>query len=251
MSDAATVSTLPSQAEARAEARALVARQLAVLGRLAEAGLNIALAVERQVLAAEQGASEASSPEAGSPEVGSAEAVQAVQAHALAYGRVSRAVRLTIALQSRLLKELQELDTVVARQQYNADFEATRVAQLRAQARKGRVKRIVGRLIWDEAQDVAEGERQTEEALERLEHDDIYGDLQARPISEIIAMVCKDLGLAPDWIALAEEAWAQEEIASGAPGAPLVALRGRDPPEAGSDANPADPARTGSEAASP
>src|SRR4051794_27850697 len=95
----------PAPAGAEGVARSLIERQLAVLGRLAEVGLNIALAVERQVMALETGAAEEGSPRAGSPE-----AVQVVQGLALAYGRVSRAVRLTLALQSRLMKDLQEID---------------------------------------------------------------------------------------------------------------------------------------------
>lgn len=80
-------------AGAEAQARGLIQRQLAVLGRLAEAGLNIALAVERQATAAEP-----------ATEAEPADTVQVVQGDvALAYGRVSRAVRLTIALQARLV----------------------------------------------------------------------------------------------------------------------------------------------------
>ena len=50
----------------------------------------------------------------------------------------------------------------------------------------------------------------------------------SRPISELIALICQDLGLAPDWPQLAEEAWAKAEIASGAAGAPLAAAVARE-----------------------
>ena len=49
---------------------------------------------------------------------------------------------------------------------------------------------------------------------------DYVGDL-----GETIALICRELGLSPDWQALAQEAWARQEIDSGAVGAPLRALR--------------------------
>lgn len=211
--------------------RGLIGRQLAVLGRLAEAGLNIALAVERQAMAAE-----AAVEGAAAEGVASGAAPADV---ALAYGRVARAVRLTVALQARLVKDLQALDEGAARQRIRDAAEAGRDRQTAEAARKARVERIVERLIRAEASDEAEGDRLADEAFERLEHDDIYGDLSARPVSEIIALVCGDLGLSPDWSRLAEEAWAQEELASGAAGPPLTAIRWLGPPPAGSFA--ADP----------
>lgn len=235
MSEPATISALAGQGNEPASAggedavRGLIGRQLAVLGRLAEAGLNIALAVERQAMAAEGAAS-------GAPS-GAAQAAPADVA--LAYGRVARAVRLTVALQARLVKDLQALDEGAARRRIRDAAEAGRDRQTAEAARKARVERIVERLIRAEASDEAEGDRLADEAFERLEHDDIYGDLSARPVSEIIALVCRDLGLAPDWSRLAEEAWAQEELASGAAGPPLTAIRWLEPPPAGSFA--ADP----------
>jgi hypothetical protein len=201
----------PAPAAAAAElARSLITQQLGMLGRLAEVGLNVALAVERQALEA------ASAAPPGEL--------------ALAYGRVSRAVRLTIALQARLLKDLQELDDVAARKQAREQADAGRERQIAEAARKARVERIVERLIHDEAADEGEADRLADEAYERLEHDDIYGDLLDRPVSEIIERVCKDLGLAPDWSRLAQEAWARDEIAAGAAGSPLASLRWLDPP---------------------
>lgn len=248
MSDPATVSAPATPGDEAAPApavagvRGVLERQLAVLGRLAEVGLNIALAVERRALAAE--AAEADAPDAAPGVAGDV---------ALAYARVSRAVRLTVALQGRVVKELQALDEDAVRRRIREQADAGRDRQLVEAARKARVERIVERLIREEARDEAEGDRLADEAYERLEHDDIYGDLSARPVSEIIALVCKDLGLAPDWTRLAEEAWAQDEVASGAAsgaaGSPLTAIRWLDPPMA--EAAGADPAPSERRAASP
>jgi len=223
-------------ARAAATARALIERQLWVLGRLAEAGLNVALAIERQALAAadegaepsspapEAGGAEAGQPEAGWAEASRPEAFRVVQGDlALAYGRAARAVRLTLALQAKMVTELQALDESEARQQRGE-------RQKLAAARKARVERIVERVIKAEFTGEAEIDRLAEAAYERLEDDDVYGALLSRPVSEIIERVCRDLGLAPDWSRLAEEAWAQEEIEAGVAAAPLLALRWLDPP---------------------
>lgn len=217
----ATQADSPAPAEAAAGPRALIERQLWVLGRLAEAGLNLALAIERQ----------------GTTEVTTEDAAQVAQGDvALAYSRVSRAVRLTVALQARTLQDLQALDEVAARRLDAAHGKAGR-------ERKDRVQRIVERVIEAEAPSEAEVERLADEAAERLEHDDIYGDLTARPVGEIVALICRDLGLSPDWTRLAQEAWAQDEIGERAPGSPFTAslaplspaprwLKPEEPPEA-------------------
>ena len=98
-----------------------------------------------------------------------------------------------------------------------------------AKARKDQVARIVAR--------VAEGHEELDpfqvswaarEARERLEHDDIYGQVMSQPISDIVADICHDLGLNPDWARLADEAWAQDEMDSGHVGEPLQALLDED-----------------------
>ena len=221
----------PAPARVAETARVLIERQLWVLGRLAEAGLNVALAIERQALAAADEGAEPSNPapeaggaEAGRAEAGRPEAFRVVQGDlALAYGRAARAVRLTLALQAKMITELQALDESEARQQRGE-------RQKLAAARKARVERIVERVIKAEFTGEAEIDRLAEAAYERLEDDDVYGALLSRPVSEIIERVCRDLGLAPDWSRLAEEAWAQEEIEAGVAAAPLLALRWLDPP---------------------
>lgn len=251
MSDPATLSAATPGDEAAPAAadgalRAVFERQLAVLGRLAEAGLNIALAVERRAMAAE--AAEADAAEAA-PVAAPVAPPGASGDVALAYARVSRAVRLTVALQGRVVKDLQALDEDAARRRIREQADAGRERQQAEAARKERVERIVERLIRAEAADEAEGDRLADEAYERLDGDDIYGQLSARPVSETIALICQDLGLAPDWTQLAEEAWARDELAGGSAGAPLVAIRWLDPPEA--EPGGADPAPAAPRAASP
>jgi hypothetical protein len=200
-----------------------------MLGRLAEAGLNVALAIERQAMAA--------ADEGPEPAASGAPTFQVVQGDlALAYGRAARAVRLTLALQARLIKDLQALDEGEVREQAQQGCER----QKRQDARKARVERIVERVIKAEITDEDEIYRLTQQTYERLDDEGVYGDLLARPVSEIIARICRDLGLSPDWSRLAQEAWAQEEIDSGAAAAPLMTLRWVDlPPEAAGAVDPA------------
>src|SRR5258706_4369208 len=73
--------------------------------------------------------------------------------------------------------------------------------------------------------------REAAEALMRTpreyEHLECYLD---RPFGEVVALICKGLGMTPDWTAWADEPWAQEEIRTQPPtspyftGVPLEAL---------------------------
>jgi hypothetical protein len=226
-------------ADAAVQPRTVIVRQLQVLGELAELGLDIARAIARQ--AASQ------TPGETPPETMSAAPVVKGDV-SLAYARVARAVRLTIALQSRLLQDLQALDEVAERHLHGGRSNAAR-------ARKARIGRILDRVIDAEAPDDAEGDRLAGEVRERLENDDIYGDVLARPVGEIVAMICRDLGLSPDWVRLAEEAWAQDEIAGGQAGSPFIPPRWRQPNPLGHDAatesDPMAPQAASPQAASP
>jgi hypothetical protein len=114
-------------------------------------------------------------------------------------------VRQTIMLQSKL--------------QEARGLAAARVGNLRA-----RVLRIVRHAIEDE-RDEAEsgedvrgeaerGERLCAEAAEGLEQER-WGDLLTRPVGEIVAEICKDLGLRPDWRGLQAGIAAAEAFARG------------------------------------
>jgi hypothetical protein len=213
MTVADTASAAQTDAPARADdaydwARPLLDRQLWILGQLAEGGLEIARAIER-----------------AATDKGADDAVRA--AAPMAYARVARAVRMTIMLQSKLIADFQKLRSEAAQAAAHANcLRGTQRVGL-AHAQKRRIGRIVGRIAWAEGRPVGEVERLARHAAELLDHDDHYGDMLSRPISELIALICQDLGLAPDWPQLAEEAWAKAEIAGGAAGAPLAAAVAR------------------------
>ena len=134
----------------------------------------------------------------------------------MAYARVARAVRMTILLQSRLIADLQSLEAKTAQAadaalsaKYQRALERPRLEN----AQKARLGRIVGRIAWAEDENIDRANRMEREAVERLEEDELYGDLLTRPFSEIVTRLCKDMGLEPDWPTSAEAAWAQAELA--------------------------------------
>jgi hypothetical protein len=205
---AAPILTTDSEGpEATAWARPLHVRDIDMLGRLAEQGFEIASDIARLSKAAES--------------------VEAAQGCAMAHARISRAIRLTLMLRAKLIQDLQAFDR-------NEVYHARTAVE----HRKDRVQRVVERVIDTEAASPDAAERLVEDLAERLDDDDVYGDVMSRPVSELVAMICKDLGLDPDWPALAQEAWARKEVAGGSPGWPLTAeASGLDsvPPPTGED----------------
>lgn len=220
--------------------RPLVERQLWLLERLAEAGLNIVLAVERQVVDAAAATAPSATPalpapfRGQDPEAAPDERADAANAErtpaappatlgdlALAYSRAARGVRLCIALQTKLVTDAEAALRA-------AQLKATTTAILDGPGRSQRLPRIVRRVARAEHDDDATVDWLVGEAVERMSDSDRFGNIMSRPISEIIDVICRDLGLNPDWAVLAQEGWAQEELRTPAPGprlAPFAALR--------------------------
>jgi hypothetical protein len=202
-------------AAADLRARAAFDQQLWVLGRLAQAGLNMALALEAQAIAthpeaaADQGPQPYGAPKPAPvsldflpPEPGEL---------ALAFTRVSRAVRMTVALQARLLK-----GDVGGPNASASRAPAPPPLETRAQ-RANRAGTIVGRLAAGSDGDAFEAMELMERARERLFDVDITGDLLDRPIPDLIAEICRDLGLSPNWAEVQGEAWMRDGAPSDEP----------------------------------
>lgn len=164
----------PTLADPHARAHALVERQLQVLTRLAEIGMAIAEATERWALAAVDEADASSSGFRGDP--------------GLVYSRVARAVRLTLMLQTRLLKEMPALGRA-----------ETLAKSAQEEARRERAHRLTMRAIRAEHDDADDIEQLSGDAWERLRDEDFGDDLGDRPLGEVVARICHDLGLSPDW----------------------------------------------------
>jgi hypothetical protein len=182
----------------------LLDAQLRTLGELADIGLEIARAIERRVKEAEP-----------------AEPLADLNAAAAAYDRVARSVRLCRLLQDRLTENRRKRD------------EAERFVQFRRrQDHAGRVKRIVGRMAREAGEAPEAIASLVLEASERLDTDDVYGEVATRPVGELVALVCRDLGVEPDWSLWADEAWTQTLPDPLAPERPLP-LTGDEPGGAG------------------
>jgi hypothetical protein len=192
--------------------RTLLDRQLEALGRLADMGMAIAAAIARRATAEEP------------------EAEAALCQAPLDFARVSRAVRMTIALQSRLIAEFKggsrragvadndDCPNEVVWREDIVDHD---------EVQKRQVRGIVERLAKGASLENEAAERLVREAGERLKDDDIYHDLSRRPLGEIVALICKDLGLEPDWDRLAGEYWAEAEIRKPPPGSPYAGWTAR------------------------
>ena len=202
-------------------ARGVIERQVALQEQLAEAGLRLALAIE-------QGATQAAAQ--GQPVDKDA---------AMAFSRVARTVRMAGLLQARLIKDLEETQHRAEAEQLRqakrvlADYDKARNAPADPaplppdERHKQRVERIVAR-IAAARHGAKEVDRLVAEAAERLDDEDIYDDVLAHPVGELVSLICRDLDLKPDWERLSGEAWAREEIESGAEGSPFLAV-GRPP----------------------
>jgi len=190
-------------------AQVVLRRQVERLDALAELGLDMARAI----------------------------AAEKPDAAVTAFSRVAKTVRLCGLLQSRLIKDMD--DAFARAQLYAPERESlARTAAIQndpAHDHKGRVEKIVERQVRARHKDEDQVERLMLEACDRLDDDDIYRDVQTRPVGELVARICKDLGLDPDWERLSQEAWAQEEMATAPPGSPFITMPegARPPPLAG------------------
>jgi hypothetical protein len=167
--------TTPSSPDDAAAAQALIDRGLDLLTRLADIGMEIAEAAGRRAVALAE--TPASPADAADP--------------ALAYARAARAVRLTIALQSRLLAERAALGRAQA---------LARAAE--AGRRRERIHAKVERALEAERADEDEVEQLSSRVWEQLRETE-DDDLAARPVAEVVARICRDLGLSPAWDAAA------------------------------------------------
>jgi hypothetical protein len=175
---------VPAPADAPASARARIEGQLVMLDRLAQIGMELAEACGREAKAPPSDA--AARPHPG-----------------LVFARVARAVRMTIALQSRLMKDLAALDRAdEVAERARTTRRRVRLAHLVEDAARAKVaaKRAAGQQYWDDDHAEDEIEQLSSEAYERL-IDAEDGDLTGRPFSEAAAGICADLGLSPDWTA--------------------------------------------------
>ena len=172
-------------------ARPVLERQLAKLEELADIGMEIARDLRRRV-------AEAAEPDADPDDPA---------AVSLAFSRVSRAVRMTCALQTEVVDKLRGVGRIEAGEVYLAGLAAEDAARAataqdaaerRLTARKAEIAKAVTGAIDAAHRDdeTDEGyERHVREATERLKDPSDLGDLLSRPFDEVVAQICRELGI--------------------------------------------------------
>ena len=137
------------------------------LAELLELGMAAAREVQARLLAAED--------------------AKAVCDLSLAFNRVSRAVRQTVALQAKVGRERR-------REGRDAAAEIKRADEARASRRQLQLRSAVERRIWTEAED-DEAERLIDELDDLISEEALYEGFGQEPLAAHIARICNDLGL--------------------------------------------------------
>ena len=178
-------------------ASARTERHLRMLQELAEIGMDLAREVSRQAL----------DPSGDAPSAADL---------ALTFSRIARAVRQTVALEARLAAD---------REQGQAGRPTLSVAdRWRSTRRRRQVRELVCEVIDAEADKYDAGPLY-EDLDDRLQDGDEDADFADRPIGELVARICRDLGVTPDWSLFDEDDWAIEEARNRPPGSPFAAAR--------------------------
>ena len=194
-----------------------LAWKLPMLRELAELGMDMARDVRDRAVAEpkpEPASDQPTTADEPAKDDGKADSL------ARAFARLSRSVRMTLALHTKLLEDYRKSDEERA-------AERTRRAAAARDAHRAnqrdKVKRVAEATIdaetgedWNEREDLLDA------LSERLKDFDDYADLGNRSIGEIIARICRDLGLKPDWRRWVDAAWAKQEMAEKPPGSPYA-----------------------------
>jgi hypothetical protein len=200
--------------EARAEER------LDMLRELAELGMTLARELTRRVM-------ETPDPSADPEPLADPDRTAARYAAlgrreprhdpAESFARISRAIRLTLALEARAEADLAALRAGEAVAAPAADASPPDAAPARASkafdeypydhgsAHRNRIRDRVYEAINAEITDIYPAQRVLAELYERLAESERYDAVIHRPLKESVAAICEDLGLHPDWSLWTEE----------------------------------------------
>jgi len=235
------------------EARA--ARRIAVAHRLVEMGMELAEAVQRRALA--QLAAEAEGQDAEDGEGANCAAPRGRRTDPVAaVERVARTVRLSLALAARL-DEGEPVRRARMRSNEAADRDAEAEARRRAREaeaaaerfdaslREATVLEVLEAALKASGLDGGEVRERVEEIEDRMaealsEREWEY-DYLRRPVGAVIAQLCEDYGLEPDWSLWADEDWAIGEAQTNAEGSPYAeggaawVPEGYEPPDEGAE----------------
>ncbi len=187
--------TIDTPVESRTE------RHLRLLQELAEIGMDIARAVRAEAVA-EDDSQEPTPSRFGRGDLG------------LVYSRIARAVRQTLALEAHVADDIGKARAEQERRRLDA-------AQVAFRHRQEDVRDFVARAVEADAIERRAPDEDVERLLddldERLE-DGRYDDALAdAPIAELVARICDDLGVTPDWRIWDDQDWAIEYLRENTP----------------------------------
>jgi hypothetical protein len=120
-----------------------------------------------------------------------------------AFNRITRALRLTMALEAATAERLRDLYAGVA---VAGDNRAGRQASRAADTRETLRERVDEAAAEDG--DIDPVLDLVHDLRERLFESDRFGPLLRRPLLEVVGLICGDIGVVPDW-----SRWSDEEVA--------------------------------------
>ena len=180
-------------------------RRLRDLAELTEIGMELTRALQRRVLAEAEAATvstvingeiddSAKSPASKKPSSDPTEA----------FAKISRAVRLTINLETKADDALRALQSgqFLAREALRAERDRPKTVDELVKASTDARHRTYDRVetaIDRESLSEADYCGLMEAFGERLDNDEVYIGLEDRPLRETVERLCHDLGLSPDW----------------------------------------------------
>jgi hypothetical protein len=171
---------------------------------------------------------------------------------ALAYSRISKAIRQTVMLHAKFEEEAGKTDEQRAAEAAAAQAaEAQRAAAAEA-GRKAHQRRQVKRAVTvalDTASDAAAARKEKTSAFaglhlklrERLDDYDEYSDFGRLPVGAVVESICRVLGLEFDPALWEDEPWAKAEMAEKPEGSPYAEWEPPAPETANDDAELDDP----------
>ena len=137
---------------------------------------------------------------------------------AVAFAKLSRAVRLTLDLEVRAEEELRAAlageVTVHEQRRETRERVAAEAEELAGKADEkarqhalSRVEEQVEIAIARESESEKEFFERSAAMDERFEWDEAYDDVRDQPFREVVERLCKDIGLTPDWSDWTEDGW--------------------------------------------
>ena len=147
-----------------------------------------------------------------------------VEACGLAFSRITRAIRLTMAFRQRIIRDMaQDAKTACKAHKKLLQREAASADaahQVRVDARRDEIIVDVAMAVIPSEEDIevlGDTMRRVSEHLRDVEERELF-DL---PTGVLVARIVKDIGLPADWKQLQDRDWAIAEIANPPPGSPF------------------------------